>query len=108
MIRYFQLTPDILLEYIYSGDPKLEENNNGNIKDISDDYPTIFLKSEVLSSNYLCFNNVSEKFDSITNLVLPFNNTDTQFVIAKSKGQDFFSSRNSLNKVFIDNSVKNI
>ena len=109
MIRYFQLTPEILLECIYSGDPKLKENgNNGNVKDISDDYPTIFLKSEVFSSNFLCLNNVSNKIDSITNLVLPFNNTETQFVIAKSKGQDFFSSKNTLNKVFINGSVKNI
>ena len=35
MIQYFQLTPNILLEYIYDGDPKLNEDGiKGNIKDI--------------------------------------------------------------------------
>lgn len=97
MIRYYQLTPDILLEYVYADDPKLNEVNN-NIKDIHDDYPTILLKSEAFSTKYLCFKNESEGFDSLSNLVLPLNNTETQFVVAKNKYQNFFSITNSLNR----------
>ena len=34
MIQYFQLTPEILLEYIYEGDPKLnEDGKDGNEKE---------------------------------------------------------------------------
>ena len=94
MFQYFQLTPEILLEYIYDGDPKL---NEGNIKDISDDYPTMMLKSNAFGSKYLCFKNESEGLDSFSNLVLPLNNTETQFVVAKSKYQNFFSKTNVSN-----------
>ena len=57
MIQYFQLTPEILLEYIYEGDPKLNEDSiKGNKKDIYDDESaTMLLKSNVFSSRYLCF-----------------------------------------------------
>jgi hypothetical protein len=44
MTQYFQLTPDILLEYIYESDyePKLNEDKiKGNKKDIYDDSPTM-------------------------------------------------------------------
>ena len=94
MFQYFQLTPEILLEYIYDGDPKL---NKGNIKDIYDDYPTMMLKSNAFGSKYLCFKNESEGLDSFSNLVLPLNNTETQFVVAKSKYQNFFSKTNVSN-----------
>ena len=98
MIKYFQLTPEILLEYLYEGDPKLNEDGvDGNIKDISDDYPTILLKSNAFTSKYLCFKNESDGFDSISNLVLPLNNTETQFVVAKSKFQRFYSRANTSN-----------
>ena len=98
MIKYFQLTPEILLEYLYEGDPKLNEDGvDGNIKDISDEYPTILLKSDAFASKYLCFKNESEGFDSISNLVLPLNNTETQFVVAKSKFQRFYSRANTSN-----------
>ncbi len=96
MIRYYQLTPDILLEYVYADDPKL---NNDNKKDIHDDkFHTILLKSEAFSTKYLCFENESEGFDSLSNLVLPLNNTETQFVVAKNKNNNFFSKTNSLNR----------
>jgi hypothetical protein len=98
MIQYFQLTPEILLEYVYDGDPKL---NKGNIKDISDiknGYPTMMLKSNAFGSKYLCFKNESEGLDSFSNLVLPINNTETQFVVAKSKYQNFFSTKNISNR----------
>ena len=95
MIQYFQLTPEILLEYVYNSDPKLDK---GNIKDISDDYPTMMLKSNAFGSKYLCFKNESEGLDSFSNLVLPLNNTETQFVVAKSKHQNFFSKTNVSNK----------
>ena len=99
MIQYFQLTPEILLEYIYEGDPKLNEDGiKGNVKDISDDYQTLLLKSEAFSSKYMCFKNESEGFDSISNLVLPLNNTETQFVVSKSKYQNFFSKLNASNR----------
>ena len=94
MIQYFQLTPEILLEYIYESDPKLDE---GNEKDLSK-IPTVLLKSEPFSTKYLCFKNESEGFDSISNLVLPLNNTETQFVVAKSKYQNFFSKVNASNR----------
>lgn len=98
MIRYFQLTPDILLEYIYDGDAKL--NEDGNIKDIYDDYPTMLLNSNVFGSKYLCFKNESEGLDSFSNLdnlVLPMNNNETQFVVVKSDYQNFFSKNNVYN-----------
>lgn len=102
MIQYFQLTPEILLEYVYDGDPKLNEDGiDDNIKDISDienGYPTMMLKSNAFGSKYLCFKNESEGLDSFSNLVLPLNNTETQFVVAKSKYQNFFSKTNVSNK----------
>ena len=103
MIQYFQLTPDILLEYIYEGDPKLNEDGiKGNIKDLSKT-PTILLNSEAFSTKYLCFKNESEGLDSITNLVLPLNNTETQFVVAKSKYQNFYSRLNASNRFLTKN-----
>lgn len=100
MIQYFQLTPEILLEYIYEGDPKLDEDKNkGNVKDIYDDETsTMLLKSNAFGSKYICFKNESEGLDSISNLVLPLNNTETQFVIAKSKYQNFYSKINASNR----------
>lgn len=103
MTKYFQLTPDILLEYIYDGDPKLNsdknsDKNKGYTKDIYDDYPTILLRSEAFTSKYLCFKNESEGLDSLSNLVLPLNNTETQFVVAKSKNKNFFSKTNVSNR----------
>lgn len=100
MIQYFELTPEILLEYIYEGDPKLDEDKiKGNVKDIYDDETsTMLLKSNAFGSKYLCFKNESEGLDSISNLVLPLNNTETQFVIAKSKYQNFYSKINVSNR----------
>ena len=103
MIRYYQLTPDILLEYVYVDDPKLNEGNKNNIKDIHDDYPTILLKSDAFSTKYLFFKNEYEGFDSLSNLVLPLNNTETQFVVAKNKFQNFFSKTNSINRFLSKN-----
>lgn len=99
MIRYYQLTPEILLEYIYEGDPKLDEDGvGGNIKDIFDERTsTMLLKSNAFGSKYLCFKNESEGLDSISNLVLPLNVTETQFVIAKSEYQNFYSIINASN-----------
>ena len=105
MIQYFQLTPDILLEYIYNGDPKLNEDGIiDNQKDIYDDYPTILLKSKAFGSKYMCFKNETERFDSFDNLVLPLNNTETQFVVAKSEHQNFFSTLNASNMFLSRNS----
>lgn len=100
MIQYFELTPEILLEYIYEGDPKLDEDKiKGNVKDIYDDETsTMLLKSNAFGSKYLCFKNELEGLDSISNLVLPLNNTETQFVIAKSKYQNFYSKINASNR----------
>ena len=98
MIQYFQLTPEILLEYVYNSDPKLDKGNIKDISDDSDDYPTMMLKSNAFGSKYLCFKNESEGLDSFSNLVLPLNNTETQFVVAKSKHQNFFSKTNVSNK----------
>lgn len=100
MIQYFELTPEILLEYIYEGDPKLDEDKiKGNVKDIyADETSTMLLKSNAFGSKYLCFKNESEGLDSISNLVLPLNNTETQFVIAKSKYQNFYSKINASNR----------
>ena len=100
MIQYFELTPEILLEYIYEGDPKLDEDKiKGNVKDIYDDETsTMLLKSNAFGSKYLCFKNEKEGLDSISNLVLPLNNTETQFVIAKSKYQNFYSKINAANR----------
>ena len=99
MIRYYQLTPEILLEYVYEGDPRLDEDGiKGNTKDIFDERSsTILLKSNAFGSKYLCFKNESEGLDSISNLVLPLNNTETQFVIAKNKYQNFYSKLNASN-----------
>ena len=100
MIQYFELTPEILLEYIYEGDPKLDEDKiKGNVKDIYDDETsTMLLKSNAFGSKYRCFKNELEGLDSISNLVLPLNNTETQFVIAKSKYQNFYSKINASNR----------
>ena len=99
MIRYYQLTPEILLEYVYEGDPKFDEDGiKGNTKDIFDAHSsTMLLKSNAFGSKYLCFKNESEGLYSISNLVLPLNNTETQFVIAKSEYQNFYSIVNSSN-----------
>ena len=95
MIQYYQLTPEILLEYIYEDDPKI---NGGNERDIHiNEQRTMLLKSNAFGSKYLCFRNEREGLDSISNLVLPLNNTETQFVIAKGEYQDFFSKINSSN-----------
>jgi hypothetical protein len=108
MIQYFQLTPEILLEYVYECDPKLNEDGvDGNIKDIQDDYPTIMLKSNAFGSKYLCFKNESEGLDSISNLVLPLNNTETQFVSVKNtkgKNQNFYRKNNTSNRFSTKNS----
>ena len=98
MIQYFQLTPEILLEYVYNSDPKLYDGNIKDISDIKNGYPTMMLKSNAFGSKYLCFKNESEGLDSFSNLVLPLNNTETQFVVAKSKHQNFFSKTNVSNK----------
>jgi hypothetical protein len=110
MIRYFQLTPDILLEYIYEGDPKLNEDGiPGNVKDICnyDQTPTLLLKSNVFNTKYMCFKNESEGLDSISNLVLPLNNTETQFVVAMkyvSKNRyAFYNKTNTANVFFSQN-----
>lgn len=109
MIRYFQLTPDILLEYIYENDPKLnEDGTKGNEKDIYDDAKTILLNSEAFSSKYLFFkdkseSDMSERLVSLSNLVLPLNNTETQFVLAKSKYQNFYSTGNTSNRYLTQN-----
>ena len=102
MIQYFQLTPDILLEYVYEGDPKLNEDGiYGNERDIlKDEYAKILLKSDAFSSKYFCFKNESEGLDSISNLVLPLNNTETQFVVAKSSQQDFYKKTNVSNRFY--------
>lgn len=101
MIQYFQLTPEILLEYIYEDkrEPKLNDGNiKGNTKDIFDDEThTILLKSNAFSSKYLCFENEHEGLNSFSNLVLPLNNTETQFVVAKSEHQNFYSKINTSN-----------
>ena len=100
MIQYFELTPEILLEYIYEGDPKLNEDSiKGNSKDIYDNNTsTMLLKSNAFGTKYLCFKHESEGLDSISNLVLPLNNTETQFVVAKSKYQNFYSKVNASNR----------
>ena len=103
MTQYFQLTPDILLEYIYEGDPKLNEDGvKGNSKDIYKN-PLMLLKSEAFSSKYLCFKKESEGLDSFSNLVLPLNNTETQFVLAKSNYSNFFSRTNASNRFLTKN-----
>ena len=103
MIQYFQLTPEILLEYIYDGDPKLNDKNG---KDIYDDHPTMLLDSKVFGSKYLCFKNVSEGLDSISNLVLPLNTSETNFVVAKNKYQNFYNINNVSNVRYSKNSVE--
>jgi hypothetical protein len=98
------LTPDILLEYIYDGDPKLDDDGiKGNVKDIHDDFPTILLKSNAFGSKYLFFEDLtnsdmnSGRLTRLSNLVLPLNNTETQFVVAKSQYQNFYSKINVSN-----------
>lgn len=102
MIHYFQLTPEILLEYIYEGDPKfsddgIDSSDGSNIKDLSKT-PTLLLNSELFGSKYMCFKKESEGLDSFSNLVLPLNSSETQFVVAKSKYQNFFSTLNARNR----------
>ena len=102
MSQYYQLTPDILLEYVCESDPKLNEDGiRGNEKDICDENSsTILLKSNAFASKYLCFKNESEGLNSISNLVLPLNNTKTQFVVAKNiknESQYFYSTLNASN-----------
>ena len=95
MIRYFQLTPDILLEYVYNGDPKIY---NKDEKDIYDSSPTKLVKSNATSSRYFCFISDNDKnLNNLSNLVLPLNNIETQFVVAKSKYQNFYSQYNVSN-----------
>lgn len=87
MIQYFQLTPEILLEYISLGD------SNNNKKDVCGSDPIMLLKSDAFSSKYLCFkDDKPEKIDSFSHLVLPTNSMETQFVVAKGKypNQKFF------------------
>ena len=103
MIQYFQLTPEILLEYIYSGDPKLNEDGiSGNTKDLVNT-PTTLLKSNLFKTNYLFFNSgdkisdPSNELNTLSNLVLPLNNSDSQFVLAKNKYQNFFNKLNASN-----------
>ena len=104
MVQYFQLTQNILLEYIYEGDPKFDvDGNKGNKKNIYGDTPTILLNSDILSSKYLCFKDDSEGIEGFSNLVLPLNNTETQFVIAKSNNQNFFSRTNVSNRFLSKN-----
>ena len=99
MIQYFQLTPEILLEYVYEGDPKLNEDGiKGNKKDIYD-VKTMLLTSNVFSTKYLCFKDESEGLNSISNFVLPLNNTETQFVVAKNKFKNLFSGRNNVSNI---------
>lgn len=99
MIRYYQLTPEILLEYVYEGDPKLNEDGiKGNTKDIFDEQTsTMLLKSDMFNTKYLCFKNESSGFGSLPNLVLPLNNTESQFVVAKREYQNFYSKLNASN-----------
>lgn len=100
MIRYYQLTPEILLEYVCDGEPKINEDGiKGNEKDIYDDNSsTILLKSNAFDTKYLCFKKESEGLNSISNLVLPLNATETQFVIVKSEYQNFYSKLNASNR----------
>ena len=107
MIQYFQLTPDILLEYVQADDLKLNNDGiSGNEKDIrTDDYATMLLKSDAFSSKYLCFKNEKEGVDSISNLVLPLNNTETQFVVVKNTKnelQKFYKKTNISNRFYIN------
>lgn len=110
MIQYFQLTPEILLEYIYEDDKKLtdEDGVKGNELDICDyDNNTILLKSNPFSTYYMCFTNKYldserkiERWDSLSNLVLPLNDTETQFVIAKSSFSQKFYEKSNLSNWF--------
>lgn len=93
MIQYFQLTPEILLEYISLGD------SDSNKKDVCGSDPIMLLKSDAFSSKYLFFKDDNPaKIDSFSNLVLPTNTMETQFVVAKSKYQNFFSPFNAHNR----------
>ena len=71
MTQYFQLTPEILLEYVYDGDPKLDlDGVDGNDKNIcSDNFATILLRSDVFSSKYLCFKNDQDESDESENRI---------------------------------------
>ena len=108
MIQYFQLTPEILLEYVYNGDPKLDEDGiKGNEKDLIDsNNSTILLKSNAFGSKYLCSKSDREMVDDFSNFVLPLNNTETQFVVVKSKYQNFFSRVNASNRFSTKNGSK--
>lgn len=96
MVQYYQLTPEILLEYKC-------DSESGYIKKDLYTTKTMLLNSDVFSSKYLCFKDESEGLDSISNLVLPLNNSETQFVVAKSKYQNFYSKSNVLNRVSTKN-----
>lgn len=100
MIRYYQLTPEILLEYICDGEPKLNEDGiKGNKKDIFDDNTsTTLLKSNAFGTKYLFFRKETGGFNSLSNLVLPLNATETQFVVAKSEYQKFYDKLNASNR----------
>lgn len=112
MIQYYQLTPDILLEYVYEGDPKLNEDGIlGNTKDIFDeDNATTLLKSNTFGTKYLFFNpttsgsNNPKELNCASNLVLPLNNTETQFVIAKNKHHRYFYDRINPSNVYASKS----
>lgn len=98
MIQYFQLTPEILLEYVYADEPKLNEDGiKGNEKDICKSTSTMMLKSNAFGTKYMCFADENEGLDSISNLVLPLNNSETQFVVVKNKYQNFFDKFNASN-----------
>ena len=100
MIQYFQLTPEILLEYVYEDDPKIKDYNERDILDNDGNYATMLLKSEAFLSKYLFFKNEKEGLDSISNLVLPLNNTETQFVVAKNESQSFYKKINLSNRYY--------
>ena len=106
MIHYFQLTPDILLEYVYDNDPKLNEDGiKGNNKDIQDRARTMLIKSNAFSTKYMCFSDENEGLDSISNFVLPLNNSETQFVVVKNDYQKFFSKLNVSNMYLSENGM---
>ncbi len=105
MVRYFQLTPEILLEYVYEGDSKLNVDGNDNQKDLCEDSnSTMLVKSDLFKTKYLFFNpkiefDTDKKLNSLSNLVLPLNNTETQFVVAKNSHKNFFNKKNVSNKI---------
>lgn len=101
MIQYYQLTPEILLEYIYENDSKLNDDGiKGNEKEMFDSEgksTTMLLKSNAFGSKYFCFVGETEELNRLSNLVLPLNNTETQFVVAQSEYQNFYSKNNASN-----------